>query len=620
MCGIAGLLSLDDAPPPRAEVARMLAALAHRGPDGEGIEECGPAVLGHRRRAILDVTPAGRQPMADASGRFVLTFNGEIYNYLELRAGLEASGARFRSRSDTEVLVEALARWGPAAVERFNGMFAFAAYDRKERTLFAARDRFGEKPFYYRLEEGRRFAFASEIHALLGPRGVGARPREEVLCSFLAFGHAGTTATTPYEGVDQLPPAHTLTLRGGRVTLRRYWSLPGAPEVQEEPEAASVARVRDLLADAVRIRLRSDVPVGSCLSGGLDSSTLVGAIASLREPGAPPQVAFSAVFPGDPVDESRWIDAVEARTGVRVHRVEPTAEGFLEDWPALQRSQEKPVGGPSIYAQWCVMRRAREEGVVVLLDGQGSDEVFGGYHFLFQDHWWSLLRSGRVGELRREMAAFDALHGAGRARPILRAGVRSRVPRWIGRMRSGASFPWIAGEFLARAYRPAPARPADLRGSLRECLGTRMIPHLLRHADRNSMAFAREVRLPFLDHRLVEAVDALPDGMKLRGGVTKWALREAARGWIPEEIRSRTDKLGFAVPTLAWLRGPLSGLLRDTLLDRTARERGILEAGALSASLDAFLAGDDGPADAVWNAFAAESWLRLCVDGKAGGA
>ncbi len=622
MCGIAGHLSLTGGPGDLGSVRAMAAALAHRGPDGEGFFVDGPIALGHRRLAIVDLTTAAAQPMTDVSGRFTIVFNGEIYNHPDLRAELEAGGARFRSRSDTEVLLEGYARWGPDVLPRLNGMFAFAAWDAKERVLFLARDRFGEKPLFYRHEPGREFRFASELRALV-PHGSGkGRPDADALFRFLAFGYSGTTAGTFFEGIHQVPPAHALSVRDGRLEFRPYWSLPEKVEPPAADEHTRVESVAALLEDAVRIRLRSDVPVGTSLSGGIDSSAVVGTVARLLQSGRAEattrRATFSAVFPGTSVDESRYADAVASASGAEAHRVQPSGEDCLRDLPRLVEAQEEPFGGPSIYAQWRVMGLAKDNGVTVLLDGQGADEVFAGYHFLFQDLWWSLLRTGRVAALQAEMKTYDADHGAGKARRLLHAALRSRSPRWLNRLKGGPDLPWLGGDFVRRSYAPLPARPSDLRGSLRECQGSRMLPHLLRFADRNSMAFSREVRLPFLDHRLVELVDGMPDSSKLRDGTTKWILREAIRGVVPEEVRTRKDKIGFAVPFVEWMRGPLDGLVRDVLDSNRFRERGLFNVPFLRSARERMLAGEDRWAEVLWGALSVELWMRAFVDGPGG--
>ena len=623
MCGLAGIVALDGRSPDRGRVRAMADALAHRGPDGEGFYDEGPAAFGHRRLAVIDLSEDGRQPMTDTTARFTVVYNGEIYNHVELRRRLEAEGARFRSRCDTEVVVEGYARWGEGVLDELNGMFAFAIWDARERSLFAARDRFGEKPFYFRHVPGREFLFASEIKALLVPGCGDARPRADALFRFLAYGHAGSDRSSFFEGIDQLPAAHSLRLHNGAVRIRPYWALTTSPLPRVTPDDA-VERVRALFSDSVSLRLRSDVPVGTSLSGGVDSTAVAASVAQALRSGrgggaGSRQATFSSCLPGSPEDETGWIDIVASEMGVESHRVEPTAEGFLNDLPRLVETQEEPFGGPSIYAQWKVMRLAREAGVVVLLDGQGADEVFAGYHFFFQDYWWDLLRSGSLARLRSETRAYDRTHGGGRARRLLAAAVRARSPRIARRLRGGPRLPWLHRDFARRGGDAIPRRPGDLRGSLRESLQTRMLPHLLRHADRNSMAASREVRLPFLDHRIVEAADALPDDMKLRGGVTKWILREAIRGVVPESIRTRTDKIGFAVPTLRWLRGPCAGPLRETLLSQRTAERGVLNPSWLQGALDRFQAGDDTPSQVLWNCWMAETWLRAFVDGSAAG-
>ena len=622
MCGITGLLRVDDAPPDLVAVRAMTAALAHRGPDGEGFFEEGPVAFGHRRLSILDLSPAGSQPMRDASGRFVITFNGEIYNFVELRDELASQGVRFRSGTDTEVILEAYAKWGPPCVSRFNGMFAFAIWDREKRTLFLARDRYGEKPLYYRWVPGKELRFASELKALVPPGTGAGRADPGPLYRFLAFHYAGSTAETFVEGVHQVPHRSCLLVKKGRLEVRPWWDIAEEPAVPEGSEAEIAARVGELVEDSVRIRLRSDVPVGTSLSGGIDSSTIVLTVARLLGKGAAQattrRATFSSAFPGHAVDESRHIDAAVQAAEAESHRVTPDADEFLRDLPRLVAAQDEPFGGPSIYAHWKVMELAKSKGVVVLLDGQGADELFAGYHFYFGDLWWGWTRAGEVGKARRAMAEYDAVHGAGRARRLLAAAGRARVPRWIARLKGGPSVPWLDAGFAKDAGVEAPVPATSLRDSLRASRRWRMLPHLLRHADRNSMAFSREVRLPFLDHRLVELVDALPDDMKLRGGTTKWVLREAIQGLVPESIRTRTDKIGFAVPFHDWLRGPLAPAMRDAFSSARFRERGIHDAGFLGKALDRFLAGETRWADTLWNAFAVEHWMRAFTDGPSG--
>ncbi len=618
MCGVAGTVRLDGAPPDADAVRRMNAALAHRGPDGEGLSTLGPAVLGHRRLAVLDLTAAGAQPMADASGRYHVTYNGEIYNHVELREELASLGVCFRSRCDTEVLVEGYARWGPDVLQRLNGMFSFAIWDTQERRLFAARDRFGEKPFFYVHDAGRVLWFASEIKALRAARAFVSRADPEALVGFLAYGRTGTGAGTFFDGVRQLPPAHRLVLEDGRLDVAPYWSLPDRPEARDAEVSTDVEQVAHLVGDSVRLRLRSDVEVGSCLSGGLDSSAVVLHIA--RELGVTAgetarQSTFSAAFPDAPSDEVEHARTVAAAAAAERHEIAPTAAGLATELTSLVAAHDEPFSGPSIYAEWKVMELAAQHNVTVLLNGQGADEVFAGYHFYYSDLWYGHLRAGRLGALRRGLRAHTAVHGRDAARRLMREALRSRVPRWVRRARGGPRVPWLESSVLHAGDAPQPSRPTDLRASLRESQRVRMLPHLLRQTDRSSMAFSREVRLPFLDHRLVELVDALPDDRKLNGGITKWVLREALRGLVPDPVLDRTDKVGFAVPTDAWMRGALAEPLRDTLSSQRCRERGIFARAGLDRAVTAFLAGDDSLRQPVWNAFLAETWLSVCVEG-----
>jgi asparagine synthase (glutamine-hydrolysing) len=465
---------------------------------------------------------------------------------------------------------------------------------------------------------GREFRFASELKALR--EGGPWRPNAGMLARFLAYRQTGAREETFLEGVLQVPPATLLEVSARGVAARPYWSLPEAPEPPPGDAAAHAARVRELLEDSVALRMRSDVPVGSCLSGGLDSATIVSLVAGEgRRTGAAARRAFTATFPGVPGDETPWAAASAEHAAAEWHRTAPTPAGLLDDLDRLVRAQDEPFSGPSIYAEWKVMELAREHATTVLLNGQGGDEVFAGYHFFFGDLWWSLLRRGSLPTLRREMKAHAAVHGPGSAKAILLPALRSRAAGPVHALRGGPRVPWMARDLAASLAARAPSRPPDLRASLRESRSFRMLPHLLRQTDRSSMAFSREVRLPFLDHRLVEYADALPDAEHLEGGTTKRALREAIRGLVPEAVRTRRDKLGFALPMARWMREGLADALRDAVAGRTARERGLVDPAGAGRALDAFLAGDDAQAVPVWNCFLAERWMRACVDGPGGG-
>jgi asparagine synthase (glutamine-hydrolysing) len=640
MCGIAGVCGggPDDLRP----LPAMTEALRHRGPDDEGYLladtrrcwaqpfggrdtvrdlrlEPWPATvppadvaLGCRRLAILDLSAAGHGPMASADGRLWVTYNGEIFNYLELRAELSGLGHSFRTGCDTEVLLAAWARWGPQALHRFNGMWAFALYDAAARTVSCARDRFGVKPFHY-YWNGSLLAFASEIKGLLAHPGVPRRPHEPTLASFLVDGAIDEGDQTFFAGIQRLGAGHLLELSvpDRRLTVSRWYSLEAAV-----PERRDPAALRGLLEDAVRLRLRSDVDVGTCLSGGLDSSSIVVLTARLRDGGRAARRAFTVTHPDAEIDESRHASAVVAATGVQAAQTTPTSRDLLDDLPALVHAQDEPFASTSVYAQWRVMRLAREAGVTVLLDGQGADEVLAGYHHQFGPYLAEVARARGWGAALREarqahrvtgrplsfilgLLAFHALPvpDAVRARAVAHSATQSRLPRAL-----------LDPAVLAAANTSDRHRPrASLAEERRAEIASTSLPALLRYEDRNSMAFSVEARTPFLDYRLVEWALALPAGDLIRDGWTKAPLREAMRGMLPESVRLRRDKIGFATPERRWLT-EIASPLREWLGPQ-ARVRALLRRGALEGWLsgpDAALARQPG----LWRLLAVELWLR----------
>jgi asparagine synthase (glutamine-hydrolysing) len=602
MCGIAGTVDLrrglDSA---ERLVAEMTEVQAHRGPDGAGLMVDSDAVLGHRRLAILDLTDAGRQPMASPDGSLWITYNGEVYNYLELADDLRARGHRFRSACDTEVLLHAYAEWGEASLERLNGMFAFAIWDRRRGRLFCARDRFGVKPLYYTVAEGR-FRFASEIKALLLDPAVPRRPNEPRVLDFLVHGLADHSAETMFEGVQQLEPGHLLTVdtASGAVRTER-WYEPLPAELGADP----VAAVRERLLDSVALRLRSDVPVGTCLSGGLDSSCVVSITGLLRrEAGVDVPDSFTARCLDPLLDESRYVEQVVAVSGARNHTVLPDDEDIVGSLDLMLWHMDEPFHGPTVYGHWKVMELARRTGVTVLLDGQGGDEVFGGYHYMYPSYFLSLLRGGDAGTALAELRTRARIHGVGPARSaadllklLLPAGMRGRGrPDWISKGVPVPAAP-IAGRLLDAQQQYG--------------LMVSPLPAYLHHEDRNSMSFSLEARVPFLDYRVVEAGLALGPAQLLHDGKTKWALRQAMRGLVPAEILDRPDKQGFSVDQASWVGGALGSAIVETLTGRAAASRPFFDGARLAEAAVRPAAGD---AAALWRAFVVERWLRVFFD------
>lgn len=625
MCGIAGIVGFG-APISAQILAAMNRTLVHRGPDdgGEWVSPKGDIGLANRRLAILDLSAAGHQPMASQDGSCRLTFNGEIYNYVELRRDLVSRGHVFRTQTDTEVILAAYAEWGGHCVERFNGMFAFAIWDARRSVLFAARDRFGEKPFYYvRLPD--RLLFASEIKALFPDPEVPRRPDDIAVGRYLALELLDCDERTFFADVRQLPAAHTLTVdRDGRTVFRRYWDLDLDADRPAASDAALADEFRALLTDAVNIRLRSDVAVGSSLSGGLDSSSIVCTMSALlkQHPSAT-QKTFSARYRVGPSDEGRFIEAVVDRTGVDPHNVFIEGRDLADDLEPFVLHQNEPVAHTSQFAQWKVMKLARECGVTVLLDGQGADEIIGGYPSpTFGYRYAELLTGGHALTLLRELAAFQRHHGNAAvalrylAGALLPKGVKRAVRRrFIGTSRLTASERGCheapeTPETLARMTGPPGSGPA-LRRALHETLTVTSLPGLLRYGDRNSMAFSREARLPFLDHRLVEFAYSLPSDQLVRDGTTKGILRRAMSGIIPDVVRDRMDKIGFSTPERDWFAGPLKPRIEAALADLKRRE--LVPAAAVDEQWSRLAAGR-GRSGNVWRLANLELWMQQFID------
>ena len=613
MCGIAGAFSIDGAGVDPGQLRAMAEALRHRGPDDEGYllvdgsgsveERRGPDTvlergvglrhvcqesetrymlgLAHRRLSIIDVSAAGHQPMASPDGRLWLVYNGEVYNYVELRRELEALGYRFHSDSDSEVVLRAYEHWGERCLDRFNGMWAFALADLRRGRLFCARDRLGVKPFYYWFD-GTRFAFASEIKALLRLPFVGRTPNERLVWEFLVLGALDHTDETFVAGIHALGAGQQLVLSfDGQLRRRTYWNVP-VHELRDEtgrPAARDqVEQVRELLIDAVRLRLRSDVSVGFCLSGGLDSSSIVGIADRLLDETHRPQVGerlkvFHSAFDDPAIDEREYVRAVVGQTRATPFYVFPSSAELVEDFERLVWHQDEPFGGPSVYAQYRVVRRAREAGVKVLLDGQGGDELFGGYYRYAGAMWLQLLSARRFD---RALAALTTNASVIGRHALLRLALRS-LPIPLARgvlLRSTTT----AG-LLDPDFRTAHAEQADrfldetrASGTVAQMLALdltrRSLPRLLRFEDRNSMAFSLESRVPFVDDpRLIELVCSLPDSAKIWHGWSKYILRQAMGGILPEVVRWRKRKLGFSVPEHRWAREVGVERVRELLAD-----------------------------------------------------
>jgi asparagine synthase (glutamine-hydrolysing) len=599
MCGIVGFRGA------RSDelLGALAASLTHRGPDDEGSVVDPWASIAARRLSILDLDH-GHQPMSTAGGRLHIAYNGEVYNYREIRDDLRSRGAVFDTDADTEVVLKAYELDGPACFGRFNGMFAIALLDLRgaDPELVLVRDQFGIKPLYH-ATVGDRLVFSSEIKSLFVVPGFVPAPNDQRLYEYLRWGLHDHDQATFFTGVASLPPAHYLVVGEQGMSLHRYWEPRLAENGDPSPE-----RFHALLRKAIERRLVADVSVGSCLSGGLDSSAIVCTIAELLREHAPDAASvgdrlqtFSAVFPGDPIDERHWIDAVLAATGAQPHFTEPTSAQLMTEIGDMVWTLDEPVVSSGPYAQWAVMRLAHGK-VKVLLDGQGGDELLGGYtpyRFVYlrqlarERRFWRLLRESlTLLELRTFARRFIRPWGQAAMRP-------SRY------LRSA----WTA------ARSPADDRRVrdDLKRRLVQDFTTYSLPSLLRYEDRISMARSIEGRTPFLDLELVEHVLRLPTDALMQGRRTRAILREALRGHLPELVRLRRKKIGFTTPEMRWLRREQAAII-GVLRSPSFLSRPYWEGAAIAEAFDAICTGRMEESLFVWRALNVELWLRVFFD------
>ena len=584
MCGIFGILNLNGASVDLSLISQAANVQRHRGPDDEGYllintrtgsaiacagQETDPRLtlpplnnlrseyfdlaFAFRRLSIQDLSPSGHQPMKSPDGRYWIVFNGEIYNYLELRTELLSRGAQFHTNSDTEVLLAAYQIWGESCLDRLNGMFAFAIWDMSTKTMFLARDRFGEKPLHYVYIPGRLFAFASEMKALWAAGVIEKEIHEETLALYKYYNQLDCGSQTFYRGIQRLPQAHCLRLASDELRKRRYWDIDPRATNEGGTDSEYAEKFRELFNDSIRLRLQAEVPVGASLSGGLDSSAIVFAMERLRQKDEAPKT-FSARFDDPASDEGKWIELVTRAARVDAYSVWPSGEGLFDELSRVFWHQEEPFSSTSVYAQWSVMRLANQRGVTVLLDGQGADETLAGYHSYFEVIADDFMKSMNLSSYVTWRNECRRLHGVLPGSPQ-RVLIQSMPRSFKDALKSVRQK--IAGGMVIQPLSPTyPAEFKEVSG-LRKLLWwntTRQgLAELLRYADRNSMAHSREVRMPFLDHRLVEFVFTLPEACLHRQGWTKWILREAIRGTVPEAIRQRVDKLGYMPPQDRWL-------------------------------------------------------------------
>ena len=619
MCGIAGIISSNPTAVTKQRLQLMTDSLQHRGPDGDGfwINSETSAGLGHRRLSIIDLAATGAQPMHYA-GRYTITYNGELYNYIELKETLLKKGFAFLTHSDTEVILAAYACYGNECLQHFDGMFAFAIWDESDKTLFCARDRFGEKPFYY-VNENDRFIFASEMKALWAI-GIPKQMKPSRLLTYLTLGITANSIDqheTFYEQILTLPAGHYLQLQYKTdvtnniytAVIKSYWDIDKETMLAPTDKTA-IEHFSHLLQTSVYRRLRSDVSIGTSLSGGLDSSAIVALIQqNIQTSGHYKHGAFSAIFPGFKKDESPFIQQVANQFNLERFSVLPNADGLITDMQKLVYHQEEPFQSLSMYAQYKVYELARQQGVTVLLDGQGADETLAGYHKYYHWYWQELLACGDFKTFKKELAA-ARVHGV--TDPLdYRNYIAAFMPSVTSKILESQAKTKLQNnddinyEYFASAKNTRVDKPTV--SHLNEILyfNTRQtgLGELLRYADRNSMAHSCEVRLPFLSHELVEYIFSLPSHFKIREGFTKWILRKSVDHLLPANITWRTDKIGFEPPQQQWLQ-------QKQLVDyqhesrRNLVNKGILKTSILKKPLQPMHAHAAGNFD----------WRNLCAD------
>jgi asparagine synthase (glutamine-hydrolysing) len=632
MCGICGIAIPDQSSRTIDERAfhRMRDTIAHRGPDGFGeFVEHGIA-LGHRRLSIVDVSH-GQQPMASADGALQIVYNGEVFNHPMLKAELEREGVHYRTTCDTETVLHVFERRGEATPEALRGMFAYAVWDRRTRTLTLARDRLGIKPLYYALLEDGTLVFGSEIKAIFASGLVRPALREDALPDYLA-NHATSGEGTLLAGVKRLLPGHTLVWRNGAVRIRRYWDLRFEAEAEDRrPEGELVAEYRERLKEAVRLRLMADVPLGAFLSGGIDSATITALMSQLVDE---PIKTFSVGFAEREANELSYARIVSRAFGTDHHEVVVTPEQFWGALPSLVWHEDEPIAHPSSIALNFVSRLAAER-VKVVLTGEGSDETLAGY-----GRYRKTILNLRLG------GAYQAATPAP-LRTLVRHGLEA-LPASRTRQRALRTFfarPATLealyldnfavfsreqqGRLLSSALR-ARLTTLDPYATATQLMGssdakslldrllyvdTKTYLHeLLMKQDQMSMAASIESRVPFLDHPLVEFTARLPERLKLRGGTTKYILREAMRDVLPAEILSR-GKMGFPVPVGAWLRGAYRAIVDELVLSPRALERGLFDPAAIRGLVARHAAGEDH-AERLWSLVNLEIWHRVVIEGE----
>lgn len=633
MCGIAGLVWKDKQRPACiSEIKLMTDIISYRGPDDEGHFISGPVALGHRRLAIIDLSNAGHQPMISTDGRYIIVFNGEIYNYKELARELIKEGSFLKSDSDTEVLLEAYRVWGAECVNRFNGMWAFSIFDVKEQRLFLSRDRFGIKPLYY-INTSAAFAFASEIKGILAGFPEERKVNEPFVYYFLPSGALDDGSETFFKSVFSLPPAHSAlySVDSGQFSVWKYWDVDQNSFYEKWVAGCNPEEVLwDLLNSSIDLHLRADVTVGSCLSGGIDSSTIVG-LASRRV--TTPIYTFSGLYSDADCDESNYVESINKCMNTTAVPVYPEPKGnLIDDLAHITWHQDEPSAGPGLYTQYHVMKQAHKK-VKVLLDGQGGDELFAGYLPYFSTHIEDILDGGKVSDRLRALKLIAQIYwhwgtkgfsGNMAERVLGKSGMK--IFQKLSNLKRNHSFddsepPFFHSGFTERVVGQEIQRnyPQKMCGKLNNILYLHLvqqsIPALLHYEDRNSMAFSIEARVPLLDYRIVEFAMGLPSEYKIKGSWTKWILREAGSRVIPHKVAWRRSKMGYPTPFARWIRQGIDReLITDILFSDSFIKRDLVSEKTIRFYYDQHMSGKADRSWLLYRYICLELWYRMFID------
>jgi asparagine synthase (glutamine-hydrolysing) len=666
VCGITGIFSTDPRDITPNILRGMTASIRHRGPDDEGyifidtagsrfesragddtvvefkekvkhlsapLESGYDLALGHRRLSILDLSAAGHQPMSNETGDLWIVHNGEIYNHAALRLELMDRGHVFKSGTDTEVILHSYEQWGEQSPNKFNGMWAFAIWDSRSRKLFCSRDRFGIKPFYYYFD-GFRFIFSSEIKAILETGAVERKPDRQSVFDYISYGLKEHIGHTFIEGIKQLLPGHYLELDINKKTIaaRCYYQIPLSHQSIGLSDADYSLQFRDLLEDSISLRLASDVIAGTCLSGGLDSSSIVCLVdklmqgTGLKSQGCKAHQTFSARFSEQGYDEGSYIQDVVNRTSVDAHYAYPTGSSAWQILPKLIWHQEGPSSALYLCGQWEIYKLASQSGVKVLLDGQGGDELLAGYDIYYAALFAHLLRTFQLSDLTGESLMRYRLYGKSAAADVFKTAyhflpphvkqLSRRLMQLDGNLCLSKDFQTGLNDHLCQKRNSETGRDNSFDDYLYDKFSYSILPGLLHDQDKSSMAHSVESRLPFLDYRIVEMVFSMPWQQKIYKGRRKNVLRNAMRGILPDSIEKRLDKMGFTNPVEVWLKKSFMGEVSDIIHSPRFAQRGYFNPHKVAQYFKAYQNGRKNIGRQIWRWVNLELWSRIFIDGS----